>query len=327
MRIPRPAWVNSTFKSSAELRRLKFVVEPFRSGARMRTKFLLMKVCQILSLIALPLAFSSVQAEESLRLRQAFPVGKKLTQSMKMEQVSRMKAGGQEVETKSSTDMRIIMTIRAGEADQKRLTLKYDKASMKNEIPENLGGGQAAPVDYLAGLVGKEITVVLDGKDQVQGVEGLDDLLKGADENQAAIWKQLLTEDQMKQMINGSILQALPEKEIKSGDSWPFRQEIALPIGLGKAVTEGNYQLKSIKEDLAEIAIKGTMKIEGPAVSAKEAPYEGSILFDSKLGLPRMTDMRIKMDIEAKIGPKGESMKMQMDQTVKSEITEVVEAK
>ena len=287
-------------------------------------------------------------AQESIKLNQAFPVGKKIHQSMVMNQ--KMKMGGipgapegQGMNMTNKITMDMSMDIKKHGADQKKAVVKYERMAMsmdagiiKQEFDSDSDDGNP-----FTAIAGKEITLIFDKDDKVVEVEGADQLLgdAAAQPGIGDMLGQFMSEEQLKEMMSQGLLQNVPEKELKIGDFWEYDMETPMPQGMGKLKVTGKYTLKRFDKyeghPCAVIAMEGSLKSEGKSkmnmqgqeieMEFKDSKFEGDIFFDNKLGLPRKSDMLTKMKME--MGILGQSMSMDMNMTMISKITKIEDGK
>lgn len=301
----------------------------------------------LLTALAVALTAALAQGQDTITLNQALPVGKKIHQSMEMNQ--KMKMGGipgapegQGMNMTNQIGMDMSMDVKK-DGEGKKAVVKYERMRMlidagvfKQEFDSNADDGNP-----FTAIVGKEMTLVYDKDDELQSVEGVDELLGDAAAQPGAgqMLQQLFSKEQMEQMVNQSMLHDLPDGEIKVGDKWDFKMEQPMPQGMGKLTVTGNYTLKRF-EDLdgipcAVIAMEGKFESEGKSkmnmngqeieMEFTDSKFEGDIYFDNKLGLPRKSDMLTKMKM--KMGLLGQTMTMDMNMTMINKVTKVEDSK
>lgn len=283
-------------------------------------------------------------AEETIHLKQAFPVGKKIYQSTAINQTMNM--GGvpgapreQGIDIKNKILMDLSIDIKNHNGDQKKAVVRYEKMSMlidagsfKKEFASDADDGN--PFTLMAG---KEMAIIYDKEDRVQSVEGIAELFGEASDQSGAgdVFSQMFSQDQVKESINQGLLQVVPDKALRVGESWPYTMETSMPQGMGEMKVAGNYTLKRLDEfegyPCAVIGMegklesdgKGTMELQGKEIELEfgDSTFEGEIYFDNQLGLPRKSDMLTKMKLT--MGLEEQSMLMDMTMTMINKITKV----
>lgn len=291
----------------------------------------------------------TASGEQSITLKQAYPLGKKihqtieLTQKMKMEGIPGAPGGDAGMNMTNKIDMGMSFDVQK-HGEGKKSVIAYDKMAMaldagvfKQSFDSDDDGSP------FAGLVGKKITVIYDKDEQVESVEGLDELLEGAgtDPTAGMLIQQMLSEEQVKQTMNQGLLQDVPDKELKIGDKWDFDMTTPLPQGGGKIVVKGTYTVKKFEtfeehpcvvirmDGKLETEGKQKMNIQGQQMDMefKDSTFEGDIYFDNKLGLPRKTDMLTKMKMSMALGDIAPDITMDMNMTMISKISKIEDSK
>lgn len=271
-------------------------------------------------------------APQSIRIQQSLPAGKALTQSTTINNTM----GLQNMKMGMSMNMVSEMAIHAAEEGKKRAVMKYTSAKMAMDMggakmEYDSEGDQPSPFSE---LIGKEVTVLFNADGSIESIEGADDLLGDVEPGAAAQLKQIFDKAQIKNTLEQSMLQNVPDKELKVDDSWNFEKEVPLPQGMGNLTMKGAYTLQGFEKldgiDCAVIHLKGTLdgNIEGGAdaqgvsVKLEDAAYEGTIHFDNALGMPRKSDVVIDM-VMMMGGLGAEAIKADVQQKIVNEITKV----
>ena len=294
---------------------------------------------------------------QTVDLKPHWQVGKKFSQTMKMEQSSTMSLGEQKMEQKMGTTMDTTMAISAHENKKdKRVNVKYERLAMTmNAAGQEMKYDSAAPADaaadplglgkLLGPFLGKEFKMVMDEKDEVVEVESIDAMMKElvAANPMAGSVGQMFNKDAMKNMMRQGTLYATPGKPVKVGDSWPFTFAMPLPA-LGKVALNGTYTLKSIGDHAgakcAEITVTGKMSMDATAaadgktgdanplkqlgVKMDSGKMSGTLWFDPALGICR--DVQITQEMNLKMNnPQnpGATMEIPTKQTISQTLTKV----
>lgn len=306
-------------------------------------------------------AVASPASAQTVEIKPHWQVGKKISQTMNMDQTSTMALGDQKMEQKVAVTMDTSMSVRAHENGKgKRVTVKYDRVAMDmNMMGQAMKYDSAKPADAAADplgvgkslgvFVGKEIKLVLDEKDEVQEVENLDAIMKemAAANPMASMFGQMFSKDAMKNMMRQSALYGSPGKPVKTGDAWPFVFSIPMPP-LGKVSMDGTYTVKSQGErggaKCTELALAGKLAIEplpagataDPATASLQAmgltatggTLTGTLWFDPVLGICREATMNQEINLKMKNPQKpDESMEIPMKQVIKQTVTKVEDIK
>ena len=315
----------------------------------------------LIPVAALLFTAASPLSAQTVEIKPRWQVGKKISQSTHLDQTSTMAIGDQKMEQKVGMTMDTSMSIRAHENGKgKRVTVKYDRIALDINMMgqamqyDSAKAGDAAADPLGLGksvgvIVGKEIKLVLDEKDEVLEVENLDAMLKemAAANPMAAMLGPMFGKDAMKNMIRYGTLYGAPGKPVKAGDSWPFTFAMPMPP-LGNISMAGTYTMKGQGDrggaKCAELALNGKVAIEtAPAGAPADAAanplaalgvtmsggtFTGTLWFDPALGLCREALMNQEMNLKMKNPQKPEeSMDIPMKQVIKQTVTKVEDIK
>ena len=293
------------------------------------------------------LALSASAEETTVTLKQSLPVGKKILQSMVMNQKMKMggvpgapEGGGMNMTNKITMDMSMDIT---KHEKGKKMVLMYDRMAMlmdagvfKQEFDSEDKENEANPFQQ---VVGKPLTLIYNEKDEIESVEGAEGLLGDAANTPGVgdMLTQLFGEEQLKQTMNQMMVQMLPDKPLKIGDSWDYTMDVPMPAGMGKMKMSGKYTLKKFdkveEHDVAVLGMVGKLITEGKTkmnmqgqeleMEFKNSQFEGDIYFDNKLGLARKTDMLTTMDMAMVIPGLGQEMTIGMNMNMNMKVTQV----
>ena len=310
----------------------------------------------IIPIATLLFTAASPLSAQTVDIKPRWQVGKKISQTIQMDQASTIALGDQKMEQKVGMTMDTTMAVRAHEnGKHKRVTMKYDRVAMDmNMAGQEMKYDSAKAADASADplgvgkslgiFVGKEIKFVLDEKDDVLEVENLDVMMKemAAANPMASMFGQIFSKDAMKNMMRQSSLYGSPGKPVKAGDSWPFVFSLAMPP-IGKISMDGTYTMKGQADHggakCAELALTGKLGIDAsPAaaagdgapnlqalgVSATGGTISGTLWFDPALGICRDAQMTQVINLKMKNPQKpDESIEIPMKQVIKQTITKV----
>lgn len=286
---------------------------------------------------------------QTIDLKQQWMPGKKYFQTIKMVQNSTFKLGEQAMKQAMEMTMDVSTTVRAPEgAAGKRLGFRYERLAAdietmgqkmsfdtsKKDAPDPMGMGKA-----FGPIVGKEIKMALDDQDQVSGIENLEEIVGGAAANPMA--GQVFSKESITEVIRQSMLQALPGKPVKPGDSWPAHLQQQIGDGLDVAV-KGTYTFKGMGEragvPCAELLVNGTIAAEmaagasnprvPPGMKLERGSMKGTVWFDPKLGAVRESDVHQEMTLSLKnpTNP-AEIMSVPVVQNVSLKLTKIEDSK
>jgi hypothetical protein len=241
--------------------------------------------------------------------------------------------GGHELEME-------FLSARLSSAMGGRTLLDYDSAKKSP-------AGKANPAaDIFGKIVGSKIRFFLNASNEVERLEGVDELVNrltsGPDAGALALLKSMFSEGYFKQMMSQN--RFLPPKAVQPSNTWPVHQEI--PMGnLGTIVMDYDVTFQSWemrgKRHCARLEFQGTTKSKpdpnsnpaGMSISSLDGTSSGVSWFDPELGLTIDTLMNqdIKMVMNMPMNPgrnPGDSGPMQsitnqMNQVMTSKLVSV----
>jgi serine/threonine protein kinase len=170
--------------------------------------------------------------------------------------------------------------------------LDYD-STQKSSAPKT-----NSLTDIYGKVVGSKIRYFLNASNEVERMEGVDELEKrlssGASAD-AAFSKAQFSEGNLKQMMSG-LHCYLPPKAVQPGDTWPFQTEIAMsPLGTVSMDCKVTFQSweQHWNRNCARLEFQSTVKTKpdpnsnpaGTSVSSFEGTSSGVSWFDPELGM------------------------------------------
>jgi hypothetical protein len=291
-----------------------------------------------------PIRSGGTAAEsQSIDIKPRWQVGKKFTQTSKTEETMMMAIGGLQMEQKSVMIAESTLAVRAHENGKfKRVSMKYDRIAVEMGLANHKSTYDTAKADdkdpsgtarAARLIIGKEVQMVLDDKDEVIEVENLAELLKqttGGDPEDSLLG-QFFDKEAIKNTIRQSSLLGALGKPVKVGDAWPFSYSVSKGTA-GRLFINGNYTLKGQSERAgarcAELEISGEVQFKAPpgaaAARATDGSLSGSAWFDPALGICRDLETTQELKLKRKNPKKpDEIVEIPMKQVVRQTITKV----
>jgi Family of unknown function (DUF6263) len=194
-------------------------------------------------------------------------------------------------------------------------------------------------------IAGKSLEMTVNEKNEVLEVSGLEELAE-----ELGPLKQMFSKESLSQMMQMTDMQA-PDREVKPGEMWPLEMSMGIPSvgrmsmrgdvtyekntevdGAACAFLEYGGLLKLAAEEKKEDSQKkeGSGEEEDPALKMVEqmdmkmnGNFEGTISFDTALGMERRMTMSMTLNITMKNPADPEArmsipMKQRFTQTLKS---------
>lgn len=244
-------------------------------------------------------------------LRVKWPVGSRYSQRMEVngDTETRMPQSPKPMQQKISLNQEYNITVLAQRPNGGReLELEVESAeidvTMNGKPVVNLDTkAEAGPAEANAGLaafrqiIGTKIKFLIDASNQVEKVEGVQAFaaraMAGSNPQGRAAMQSMFSEDYFKQMVDTQ--RALPPGPVKVGESWPYKDIIAIP-SFGAMTLDLTYTLKGWEQrqnrKCAAIDFSGSM-ISTPATNAAQTAMSmkmesgrisGRTWFDPELG-------------------------------------------
>ena len=314
----------------------------------------------LLPLATLALCTAQMSAADTVDLKQQWQTGKKYSQSMKMLQNSTTQMGPQKMEQKMTMGMDMSTTVKKHEdGKQKRLMVKYDRMSMEMDMNgQKMAFDSAKPEadsigmgKQLGALVGKEIKMLANEKDEITGIENFEEFMGAVGGGMAGSpIGEMFTKESLTDMVKQGALRTTPGKPVKVGESWAWDYQMKMPQ-IGNVGIKGTYTYKGTSNHAgvpcAEIAMEGLMNFDvaaapagasdaNPAAAMMKAmgmkvtngKMSGTIWFDNALGMARETQMKQEMEMSMN-NPTAPDQKLiiPMKQDVTMTLTKVEDAK
>jgi hypothetical protein len=169
----------------------------------------------------------------------------------------------------------------------------------------------------MGSIVGKEVQISLNEKDEITGVQNYDELIKALGSSSPGVdMSKVISKESLVQMVNGHAFNTLPRNTVKPGDGWVFAKKNEFPQ-FGDINIAGNYMFKGMTDrdgvEVAEIVVDATLAVDsrGAASSKAATPgaekfatkmedgsIKGRIWFDPKIGFARETQITQEVTVK-----------------------------
>ncbi|MFT5123170.1 MAG: hypothetical protein ACI9TH_002291 [Kiritimatiellia bacterium] len=288
-------------------------------------------------------------AEEAVSLSLKWQQGKTYNMSTVTKSNTKMSMGGQDIEQGNAITQDMTMVVgKPNDQGHLDVTTTFDRMAMKmsmggqvamdvdSDKPETLAG----PMAEVTQMVGKSFTFVVDKDSKIVEYKDMKALL--GDNANNPILASMLDEKKLKEMTAQGMLQALPEKPVKPGDSWPFKIELPIPQ-VGTMAVDGTYTFDRMDtyEDhpCAVITLTAAIKADfsgldevNPQAKAlglkiEKGQMSGTYYHDNALGMARQTIIRQHFDMTMKNPVDGTVMHVPVDQNTTTTIKKVEDTK
>jgi hypothetical protein len=278
--------------------------------------------------LAEPSTYKTPSGAVELKLK--WPTGERIVQDLDMKQNMEMVVPGQPNPIKQDTAMgqEYGLTVLKETPDgghelemeflSARLGVKMgDKTMMDFDSTKKAASDKPNQVaDMFGKIVGSKIQLYLDASNEVQRVEGVDDLISrlstGAQPAALASIKAMYTEGYFKQMMSAN--RFMPPKAVQPGDTWPVQIEFPMST-MGILVMDYTFTFASWemhgKRNCARFEFQGTIttkpdpdaKPGGMSISILNGDSSGMSWFDPDLGKSIETVMNQDMKMVIKMPP------------------------
>ena len=198
--------------------------------------------------------------------------------------------------------------------------VSFDSAQSRAQDGDN----PAAPI--LRAMIGAHLQYFTDPAGKVEKMGGMDDLLHrinaAAKPEQRAMFQQMYNEDTLKQY--GSFADALPNRIVNVGESWPVKYDLSSPIGTltmdlkstFKNWEQHNGRLCAHIETTGKISSKTvSAAMVGAAVEIEKGKISGDVWFDPKPGM--VVDLHNNQDMTLKIATRTQTLQQGLNVKVR----------
>ena len=147
------------------------------------------------------------------------------------------------------------------------------------------------PVARLYGaMIDRTITMTIDSQGAASNISGFDEVIDAMLEGGELVGmpKEKLKKDFGSTFLESfSQMKTFPDKPVGKGDSWEISTDLAIPV-LGDMQIKQVCTLKDVKDGVATVTIKGSMKAGGSEGADENAEEDG--------GMPGLREMNMTMD-------------------------------
>ncbi len=257
-----------------------------------------------------------------VELKVKWTAGERVVQDFDMKQTTEINVPGQPAPTKQNLAMGqkyALTVLNQDAAGGHELEMEFLSARINVEMGGKtvLGYDSAKPAaadqqnataDVFNKMVGSKIQFFLDASNNVERLEGMDDLVNrlstGKQDAAATALKSMFNEGYFKQMMSAN--RFLPPQPVQPGDTWPAHFDLPM-TGLGTMTLDYNITFKSWemhgKRNCARLEFDGNMKLKpgatpspgGLNLSIPEGTTTGVSWFDPELGIA--IDSMINQDL------------------------------
>ena len=245
--------------------------------------------------------------------------GDKFSQAMTMDMDMNMTVMGMQKNVKMKMDVGTDFEVLDSNAAGKQLKITYNNMAMHMDM----GMGNNAMMDSLmnkstGAIVGKSVVVTFAGN-KVTDVKGFEEVMAANTSDSAT--RQMMTKMFSKDNFNsmfGMMFGLYPNKPVNEGDSWTTVNSMDIS-GMNMGVNT-KYTLLSVKDDIAQLAVDGT-------VDSKGTMKQGAVNMDMDMKGTQKGKLNVKvssgylqagnydMDITADMNVMGQKMPMKMKAT------------
>ncbi len=252
------------------------------------------------------------QDGQKVDLSAKFLVGKRYVLEQKLEQTTEMQVpgGGDAQEMTVDMTMQMAMAVEREKENEIKVGLSFEKMIMETNMM-----GQTMKMDATDPAQKATMGAVLDMKPTMYYTDDFQFLRMedfGLEDNPIA--QQMMKEDTLKQMVNGS-LEAMPKEPVAPGHQWSY--ELAMPMeGIGEVSVASDYTFEKMEEvdgvPCALISYTGTIDgdITLPDGQGKitfgDSEFTGTFHFDPAIGYLRKSEAKNVISMNMQIAGQPE---------------------
>jgi hypothetical protein len=299
-----------------------------------------------------------------VELKLKWPVGERIVQDMDIKQNMEMSIPGKPGPTKQDMDMgqEYGLTVLKETPDGGRevemefltarmrietggQTLEYDstKKSANGSANPGVAKVQKSLADMFGQIIGSKIQYFLDASNEVERMEGIDELESRLSSGAQADWlapfkSAMFSKDRFKQIMSAN--RYLPPKAVQPGDTWPNTQSFEMgPLGTMTMDFNNTFQSWEMhgKRNCARLEFQGTIKTT-PGTNANptalnmtitDGDFSGISWFDPELGITIDTTLNedIKMIMNMPVNSRGNAGAAGRMLTITNQMKQVITIK
>jgi Family of unknown function (DUF6263) len=299
-----------------------------------------------------------------VELKLKWPVGERIVQDMDMKQSMELSIPGQPGPTKQDMNMgqeyglTVLKDTPGGghEIEMEFLsarmsiamggkTLDYDSTKKPANDSANPAAAkiQKSLADMFGKIVGSKIQYFLDASNDVERMEGVDELENRLSSGAQADWlvpfkSAMFSKDRFKLIMSAN--RYLPPKAVQPGDTWPNTLSFEMgPLGTMTMDFNSTFQSWEMhgKRNCARLEIQGTIKSTpgtnanptGLTMTITGGDFTGISWFDPELGITIDTTMNedIKMVMNIPTNPRGNAGAAGRMQTITNQMNQIITIK
>jgi hypothetical protein len=225
-----------------------------------------------------------------------------------------------------------------------RMSIAMGGKTMDYDSAKKTSADKANPMaDMFGKIVGSKIQYFLDASNEVERIEGVDELenrlSSGSQADGLAPFREsMFSKDRFKQMMSAN--RYLPPMAVQPGDTWPNTQSFEMgPLGTMTMDFNSTFQSWEMhgKRNCARIESQGTIKSTpgtnanptGLSMTITAGDFTGISWFDPELGITIDTTMNedMKMVMNIPTNPRGKAGAAGRMQTITNQMNQIITIK
>ena len=274
----------------------------------------------VLAVFAMP----ALAQEKPVNLSWKFEKDKTFYQEMTTKTEQTMKVMGQDIKQNQTQKFVISWSPVKQEADKswvvkqkiESVMMDIDIGGNRIQYDSSKDAGSSNPLaDFFKALVGSEFTITIGADMKVSKIEGRADFLTKlttANPQMKQLLEAILSDDALKQMADATFA-AIPNKEVKKGDTWPKDSKLNMgPVGSYNTTYKYTYEGTDAKDKVEKIKVETTLAYTPPvdaqqgalpfkikAADLKSDKSSGTVSFDAAKG--RIESSTMTLDLKGKL--------------------------
>jgi Family of unknown function (DUF6263) len=212
------------------------------------------------------------------------------------------------------------------------VAMQMGTADINYDSDKDSAAGATNPfAQVFAKIIGSKIQYFLDASNNIERMEGIDELMNGvAADDRTGVFKGMFNDSYFKQIM--SFNRYLPPNSVQPGDTWPVKVEVPMgPLGtldMNYNLTFKGWEMLG-KRNCARIEMSGNIETEpgasscpmGMTLTIPQGTVTGVLWFDPEFGMVVNSklnqDMTMLMTMPKSAGPvAGQTITNQMSQVI-----------
>jgi hypothetical protein len=279
-----------------------------------------------IAVMAATLLYASCKSGEPVDLKLNLQPGSQYLYTMDMKMTMQQSAMGNTVKTEQDMMMESTYDVSAGEGNNKRITVTYDRIAMSLKNPmmsmsyDSKDPAKSDPkLAMMSGMLNKPFSMEVTDHGEIRKIEGLGDIINGMGDTTTLEGMEMRR--QMGQTFNDTAIRSMmqqslnvfPDHPVKPGDTW--KKSYSMNMGIMNMSIDNQFKLTSVTGNTAHVEMNATIKGGGttaPEMKSMNINLSGDQkgTMDVEIATGLVTESKVKQNIKGDISAMGMKIPM-----------------